>query len=315
MRSGIGPGEHLAALGIPVVAPLAGVGGNLQNHPVAYLATHIIPAARQSPHLRQQFISALRYSSSEGPDRHGDMLLLVTNKSSWHDLGEAIAGIGVSLTKPDSRGSVRLTTADPQALPDVRFRMLTDPRDFERIVAGLRVALDLLQDSAVKPLRHELFAAGYSRVVRRLNKPGRTNAVMTRGLAAVLDTPDPIRRTILKYGIAGGDIDEVRMRETSWLTDTIRRRAFGTYHPAGTCRIGSPSDDGSVVDADCAVHGVDGLSVIDASIMPTVTRGNTNIPVTMIAEHAAQRLGRHNSSEAWRSPAHQPDERGVKPIV
>jgi 5-(hydroxymethyl)furfural/furfural oxidase len=295
MRSGIGPVTHLESLGIPVVAPLEGVGSNLQNHPVAYLATHFAKGARQRPELRPQFISALRYSSSDTPEHRGDMILLVVNKSSWHALGAAIGGIGVTVAQPFSRGSVRLSSSNPAALPDVRFRMLTDPRDFERMVNGLRLALELMQDPGVRPLRHELFAAGYSGVVRRLNKPGATNEFVTRVLAAVLDAPDAVRRTVLKYGIASGDADEERMRDQAWLENTIRRQAFGNYHPAGTCRMGRPGDPGSVVDADCAVHGIDGLSVVDASIMPTVTRGNTNIPVTMIAEHAAERMRRNTS--------------------
>jgi choline dehydrogenase-like flavoprotein len=61
--------------------------------------------------------------------------------------------------------------------------------------------------------------------------------------------------------------------------------------------MGSPDDPGSVVDADCSVHGIEGLSVVDASVMPTVTRGNTNIPVTMIAEYAAERLAKQASGE------------------
>jgi choline dehydrogenase-like flavoprotein len=66
--------------------------------------------------------------------------------------------------------------------------------------------------------------------------------------------------------------------------------------------MGSPRDPNSVVDANCAVHGVEGLSVVDASIMPTVTRGNTNIPVTMIAEHAAERIDTQSRADA-RYPA------------
>lgn len=310
MRSGIGPVKHLENLGIPVVAPLEGVGSNLQNHPVVYLGTHVVKGARQPPELRPQFISALRYSSSDTPEHHGDMILLVVNKSSWHALGAAIGGIGVTLARPFSRGSVRLSPSDPTALPDVRFRMLTDPHDFERMVNGLRLALELMQDPNVRPLRHELFAAGYSGVVRRLNKPGVTNEVITRVLAAVLDSADPIRHMALKYGIAAGDVDEERMRDPAWLENTIRRQAFGNYHPAGTCRMGRPSDPGSVVDADCAVHGVDGLSVVDASVMPTVTRGNTNIPVTMIAERAAERMtqnasGAKSPASVFRSPDDQ----------
>jgi 5-(hydroxymethyl)furfural/furfural oxidase len=284
MRSGVGPVEHLEALGIPVVAPSEGVG--------AYLATHLVKEARQSPGLRPQFNSALRYSSGDAPGTQGDMLLLVINKSSWHGLGEAIAGVGVVLMKPFSRGSVRLNSPDPLVLPEVRFRMLTDRRDFDRMADGLQLALELMQDPEVRPLRHELFAAGYSRVVRRLNRPGVATAVAARALAAALDAPDSIRQTILKYGIASRDIDEGRMQKRAWLEQTVRRHAFGTYHPAGTCRMGPPGDPASVVNSDCAVHGVDALSVVDASVMPMIVRGNTNVPVTMIAEQAAKRIGK-----------------------
>jgi 5-(hydroxymethyl)furfural/furfural oxidase len=170
--------------------------------------------------------------------------------------------------------------------------MLTDPRDFERMRDGLGLALALMQDPAVRPLRHELFAAGYSRVVRRLNRPGVANALVTRALAALLDGPDGLRRPLLKYGIASGDIDERRMRDRAWLEACVRRRAFGTYHPVGTCRIGPAGDAAAVVDPRCSVHGTQGLSVVDASVMPTIVRGNTNLPVLMLAERAAELLAR-----------------------
>lgn len=290
LRSGVGPSAQLARLGIPVVADRPGVGANLQNHPVVYLATHVTQAARQSPLLRPQFNTALRFSSGDDPALRGDMLMLVVNKSSWHGLGESIAGLGVMLMRPFARGSVTLASADPAAAPDVRFRMLTDARDFARMVEGYGLALELMQDEAVRPLRHELFAAGYSRVVRRLNQPGLTNAAITKVLAALLDGPEPLRRLMIQWGIANGDIDEGQMRTRAWLTKTVRNRSFGTYHPAGTCRIGRPEDEGAVVDPDCGVYGVEALSVVDASVMPTLVRGNTNIPVIMVAEHASGRL-------------------------
>jgi choline dehydrogenase-like flavoprotein len=92
---------------------------------------------------------------------------------------------------------------------------------------------------------------------------------------------------MIKRGIAAGDIDEDRMVGRDWRERTVRARSFGTYHPAGTCRLGSPDDPDAVVDTSCAVIGVDGLSVVDASIMPRIVRGNTNIPVIMLAERAA----------------------------
>jgi 5-(hydroxymethyl)furfural/furfural oxidase len=288
LRSGIGPPAQLAALGIDLVAPLEAVGANLQNHPVVYVATHLTPSARQPPTLRAQILGALRYTSRTGTGENGDMLLYLLNRSSWHGLGAAVAGIGVSITSPRSRGSVELASADPDAHPIVRFGMLRDPDDFARMADGFALAVELLEDPAVRPLRHEAFAAGYSRVVRRLNAPGAVNAALTRVLAALLDGPGPLRHAMLKYGIASGDLDEGRMRTRDWQHATVRARTFGTYHPAGTCRMGATDDPEAVVDPSCSVRGVDGLSVVDASIMPVIVRANTNVPVLMIAERAAQ---------------------------
>ena len=69
------------------------------------------------------------------------------------------------------------------------------------------------------------------------------------------------------------------------LRDAIRANAQSLYHPVGTCSMGS--GDGSVVDAELRVRGVEGLRVVDASVMPTVPRGNTNAPTIAIAERAA----------------------------
>ena len=92
------------------------------------------------------------------------------------------------------------------------------------------------------------------------------------------------------------------MKTDAQLVTHIRRHATHRAHPACSCRMGN--DAGAVVDAELRVRGIDGLRVVDASVMPALPRGNPNLPVMMIAEKAADLvLGRTMTAETRSPPA------------
>ncbi len=139
--------------------------------------------------------------------------------------------------RPESRGSLRLASADPLARPLIDANYLATPRDLEALVRGLKLARTVLAQPAFAPHGAEEMEPGVS-----------------------VQSDEQIR-------------------------DYIRRRAETVYHPVGTCKMGR--DAMAVVDPRLRVHGLQGLRVADASIMPTLIGGNTNAPTTMIADKAA----------------------------
>ncbi|EIF31654.1 choline dehydrogenase-like flavoprotein [Burkholderia sp. Ch1-1] len=287
MRSGVGDPVALRALGIEVQADLPGVGRNLLNHPMLSIAAHLKRNSRQSAALRPGFSNCLRYSSGIANCPASDMFMVLLNKTSWHALGRAMGGVGVSVYKSFSRGSVTLDSAAPQAAPKVEFNLLSDERDRVRLRDGLRFALDMLADPIVSAHLNGACLPTQGKLIRALNQPTLTNAVKARLLSSALDMYGSLRRRAIAY--VGIDAEILRGDDTL-LEAVARERAVPVGHVAGTCKLGAPADRLAVVDADCRVYGVNGLSVVDASIMPAMVTGNTNIPVIMLAEKAAERM-------------------------
>jgi 5-(hydroxymethyl)furfural/furfural oxidase len=93
----------------------------------------------------------------------------------------------------------------------------------------------------------------------------------------------------------------VLAQDDAALAEHIQNNVAGTFHPVGTCRMGGAGDRDAVTDAAGRVRGIAGLRVIDASIMPTIPRGNTNIPTIMVAEKLAAEMLREGDSAAARS--------------
>lgn len=256
LRSGVGPAGQLRAAGVDVVADLSGVGENLQDH----LLTAVIHACD----ARVTLVAA------ESP-RNVLSLLFRRRGMLTSNVGEAVAFVRSEpgLAAPDlellwapvpyiEHGAVR-----PRGHGTSIGVILLQPQSRGRI----RIAADRTLE----------IDAGY------LTDPeGRDLATMIRGVRAAQRVyataalAPYVRAPIAPPEGTQGD---------AALAAFIRARAETLYHPVGTCRIGR--DAGAVVDPELRVHGVAGLRVADASVMPRIIRGHTYAPTIMIAERAA----------------------------
>ena len=239
MLSGIGPAEHLQALGLPVMHHLPGVGRNLSDHPlVRVLLRSTVPLGRSpiAPRL------ALRYTTPGSKLRNDMRAQLHPLSLALQEDGDPVELIQLNclLEGVVGHGTLRLASADPQAQPWVDYELLALESDRRRMVAGLRFVLGLV--------RHEALAEYVAELV---NPP-----------VDVIDSDDSLE---------------------PWLLESV-----GTgYHVVGTCKMGPSTDPQAVVDELARVYGVDGLRVVDASVMPTNIRANPNATTIMIAERVS----------------------------
>jgi choline dehydrogenase len=238
LLSGIGPAGQLRNLGIDLVADVPGVGQNLQDHPVV-LVSYASPAPLPVSGYNHGEVYAAVRSALAGacPDLHLFPILLPLAPAGCQPPPAGYALVA-AVVAPDSRGSVRLASADPRAAPLIDPGLLREGRDVDRLEEGLSI----IRQAGAGP---EL--AG----VRR---------------AEVWPGPEMRTRT----GVRG----------------YLRRRVGSYYHPAGSCRMGI--GPGAVVDPQLRVHGVAGLRVADASVMPVIPNAHPNATVLAIAERAAE---------------------------
>ena len=283
LRSGVGPAADLVQAGAPVIADLPGVGSHLLNHPVLAVGVRLRPGARQNAALRPHIHNMLRYSSGVAGCVKSDMFFSVLNKTAWHAIGGGIGALSVAVYKSYSTGSVRLRSSDANDQPIIDLAMLSDPRDLARMAGGLALMLDLLGDKRVAGLATSVFVPGSRKVAPALSRQSTPNAVMARFLSAAMDASSWVERRVI--GVVGDD--PRGLRNPDEIADFAFRNTIGMFHVAGTCKMGASADRAAVVDPLCRVYGVEGLRVVDASIMPSLPRANTFLPVTMIGERAS----------------------------
>lgn len=251
MRSGIGPAEQVRALGVPLVSELP-VGQNLLDHAAVGVHIKLRPEARATSWDERLIGCYIRYSSGLCGAGENDMVLASRNVNGYDAHGLESGAMSVLLWQTFSRGELRVTDPDPLAMPEIEQRLLSDERDLIRLRGGAKKLFEVAQHPAVQAISESV--------------------VPSKGVTSAL---------LLK-------LEDVRDERTldAWLLETVR----DTWHLVGTCRMGAPDDPRTVVDPDCRVLGVEGLRVIDGSIMPEVPRANTNLTCMLIGEHMAARL-------------------------
>jgi choline dehydrogenase len=263
--SGVGPAELLKSHGIDVVLDAPGVGSDLQdhlqvrivmkcaqrvtlndvvNHPVRKAMAGLQYAAlRKGPLTIAAGTSGAFFKTSPrlaSPDIQIHFIPFSTDK-----MGEKLhpfSGFTASVCqlRPESRGSLKIKSADASVPPEIRINYLATETDRTAFIGGIRILRKILAAPALKPYSTEEVYPGAS------------------------------------------------ITSDEALLDFCRQTGSTVYHPTSTCRMGN--DPLAVVDQRLKVRGIEGLRVVDASIMPDLMSGNTNAPTIMIAEKASDMI-------------------------
>ena len=266
-RSGIGDGERLKALGVPVVHHLPGVGENLQDHLQLRCIYKVSGARTLNTEYHSEFKRALmgldyalrrRGPLTMAPSQLGAFarssayyetpnLEFHVQPLSLEKFGDALHAFpaftaSVCNVRPTSRGSIHARSSHADDAPRIAPNYLSTPEDKKVAADAIALTRRIVAAPALAPFKPTEY------------KPG-----------AHLTTQQELMK-------AAGEIGT-----------TI-------FHPVGTLKMGIDSDPNAVTDQTLKVRGINGLRVVDASVMPAITSGNTNAPTMMIAEKAAEMI-------------------------
>jgi 5-(hydroxymethyl)furfural/furfural oxidase len=283
MRAGIGPAAALAALGIAVRQDLPGVGANLRDHPGVGIMSYVTSGARVEMEARPLQIS-FRYSSRVEDCPSGDMFSSVFCRGGWHGVGRRLGMMVTWVNKSYSAGRVSLQSTDPGDEPKVELNFFDDQRDLTRLMNGMRFIASLFDAAPLQQVTRSPFGARLSQRSRAANAVTLKNYLAMGAAGWVLDGPGPMRDLLIRRVITEGPDLPAILADESLLEEFVRATAMGIKHLSCTCRMGRDDDPMAVTRPDGSVRGIGGLRVVDASIMPSLPRCNTNLTTMMIAE-------------------------------
>jgi len=286
MHSGVGDGAVLGHHGITTLSHRPGLGRNLMDHPIVSVSAFVEPSARTVRPARS-VMSYLRYSSGVAGCEPSDMVLSGGARSMWHAVGERICSLRAYIALPYSRGTVTLADSDPMSAPVVDFNGMDDERDRVRMVEGFRQIATILLDDLLPETVSDVFPARLSQRIEALSRPTYRNDLLSRVGARIMDASPTLRSFLIRRVITEGESLPDILRDGATAEAYVRSILGTSWHASGTCRMGLPADPDTVVNPDGAVIGMRDLFVADASIMPRVTRTNTNLPTLMISEKLA----------------------------
>jgi choline dehydrogenase len=290
MRSGVGPGQELADLGIRCVAERASVGKNLQDHPELNIQFWLncklgLYSTTRFPGSAKALLQWLLFKTGVGASNPFEAAAYVRTRAGikapnvkWEFVPLALQNVSykpqpapsfaiyTTLMRVASRGQLSLASADPNDAPNILFNYLSAPEDLDDLRRSLHLKRELVRQAA------------FERVAGDEIEPG-----------ASVRSDDEI---------------------DAW----IRANLGTAFHPGGTCRMGPASEPTSVVDEQLRVIGVESLRVADASIMPELVSANLNATTIMIGERAADMLAGvpalpKLSLPYWTHPAWQTEQR------
>ena len=244
LLSGVGPGEHLGAIGVPLVHEAPGVGQNLRDHPQVALKWRSTPDF-QHDEYGPSMQMGLRYTAT-GSHLRNDMIIapaLVRERDDTAPFDPPLIGIRIisCIDLAVGAGELRLASTGPHVQPMLDYNYLQEEFDRKRLREAVHVCVKLAE--------HEAFSE------------------------------------LIEHRVDPTDAD---LQSDETLDEWMMKAVSTSHHISGTCKMGPASDPMAVVDQYGRVHGLEGLRVVDASIMPDCIRANTNVTAMVIGERVAE---------------------------